>query len=131
MTIDPMTDPMISPTPDALDEDDPLLPDPALVDDAEAPVPPGEILGASFMLPQGLLPTPLARALRVPVNRITDILSGKRRITAQTALLLATYFDTTPEFWLRLQMEYDLRCARRRGRIRTHLQAIQSARRLR
>jgi len=102
--------------------------DPALVDDADAPVPPGEILGASFMLPRGLLPTSLARALQVPVNRITDILSGKRRITAQTALLLATYFDTSPEFWLRLQMDYDLRCARRRGRIRTHLQAIQSCR---
>ncbi len=122
---------MTDPTTDALGEDDPLVPDPALVDDAQPPTPPGEILAASFMLPRGLSPTSLARVLQVPVNRITDILSGKRRITAQTALLLATYLDTSPEFWLRLQMEYDLRWARRRGRIRTHLQAIQSARRLR
>ena len=139
---------MTDPSSDPFIPEDPFLPDPtesryidgfssgdqrdpAIVDDSEPAIHPGQILGASFMLPRGLLPTRLARALRVPVNRITDILTGKRRITAQTALLLAVYFETSPEFWLRLQMEYDLRCARRRGHVRTHLQAIQSARRFR
>lgn len=64
------------------------------------------------MVPRLMSATSLARALGVPVNRITDILGGKRRITARTALLFAEYFQNSPEFWLRLQMDADLREAR-------------------
>jgi len=104
---------------------------PGLMDDAVPPIVPGEVLGSEFMVPQGVLPTDLARGVGVPVNRITDILSGKRRITAQTALLLATYFQTSAEFWARLQMEYDLRDARRSQWARTHLMKIKAPSRLR
>jgi antitoxin HigA-1 len=56
----------------------------------------------------------LARNLNVPTNRITQILNGKRAITGDTALRLAHYFGTTPEFWLNLQSLYDLRMARQK-----------------
>lgn len=105
--------------------------DPRLVDDAVPPIVPGEVLGAQFMSPKGVLPTDLARGLGVPVNRVTDILSGKRRITAQTALLFATYFRTSAEFWAQLQMEYDLREARRSQWARTHLMRIKAPSHLR
>lgn len=93
---------------------------PRLTDDAESPIPPGQVLGSEFMVPRMMSASLLARALGVPVNRITDILGGKRRITARTALLLAEYFHTSPEFWLRLQMDADLRQARRDRCKRSH-----------
>jgi len=98
--------------------------DPRLVDDAVPPLAPGEVLGSEFMRPRGISPTELAREVGVPVNRVTDILSGKRRITARTALLLSAYFRTSAEFWVNLQTEYDLRDARRSHWARTHLQRI-------
>ena len=52
-----------------------------------------------------------AREIKVPVNRVTSILNGQRSITADTALRLAQFFGTTPEFWLNLQTAYDLKCA--------------------
>lgn len=55
----------------------------------------------------------LARDIRVPVARINDIVHGRRTITADTALRLGAYFDTTPEFWLSLQVQHDLDLARR------------------
>ncbi|MEX0371835.1 HigA family addiction module antitoxin [Spiribacter roseus] len=96
-------------------------------DDWEAPMPPGDVLGHEFMIARGLKPATLARALRVPVNRITDILAGKRRITAPTALLLADYFETSPDFWLRLQMDYDLRLARRNRRQHSAFKAMMNS----
>lgn len=57
----------------------------------------------------------LARNLNVPTNRVTQILNGQRAITGDTALRLAHYFGTTPEFWLNLQSLYDLRVARRKS----------------
>lgn len=57
----------------------------------------------------------LARNLDVPTNRVTQILNGQRAITGDTALRLAHYFGTTPEFWLNLQSLYDLRVARRKS----------------
>lgn len=60
------------------------------------------------MEPLDLSANALARALNVPANRITAILNGNRRITADTALRLARYFGTTPQFWLNLQEHYDL-----------------------
>jgi addiction module HigA family antidote len=73
-----------------------------------APIHPGYILETEFLDELGLSAYALAKALRVPVNRITGIIKGERAITADTALRLARYFDTTPEFWLNLQTHYDL-----------------------
>ncbi len=57
----------------------------------------------------------LARKLKVPTNRITEILNGRRAITADTALRLAHYFGTSPEFWLNLQKIYELRVAEKKA----------------
>jgi len=101
-------------------------PDPRTINEFEPPIPPGEVLGHEFMVRVNIGPTALARAMHVPVNRITDILAGKRRITARTALLLATHFETSPEFWMRLQMDYDLRLARRDRFRRSQLQTMRN-----
>jgi antitoxin HigA-1 len=77
-----------------------------------APVPPGEVLGVEFMEPMGLSARALARDMHVPPNRITGILNGERAITAETAILLAKCFGTTPEFWMNLQVAHDLEMAR-------------------
>jgi addiction module HigA family antidote len=73
-----------------------------------ATVHPGEILQKEFLEPMGLSQNRLALALRVPARRINEILLKKRRITADTALRLARYFQMSPQFWLGLQMDYDL-----------------------
>jgi addiction module HigA family antidote len=69
---------------------------------------PGEILSEEFMKPLGLSGNALARELKVPANRITDIVRGRRDISADTALRLARYFGTTPQFWLNAQTAYAL-----------------------
>ncbi|NKQ36302.1 MAG: HigA family addiction module antidote protein [Chloroflexi bacterium] len=76
--------------------------------DKLAPVHPGEILLEEFLKPMGLSQNQLALAIRVPARRINEIVHGKRRVTADTALRLARYFDMSPQFWLGLQMDYDL-----------------------
>lgn len=73
-----------------------------------APVHPGEVLLEEFLKPFGLSQNPLALKIGVPPRRINEIVLGKRRIAAETALRLARYFDTTPQFWLALQADYDL-----------------------
>jgi antitoxin HigA-1 len=78
-----------------------------------APIHPGEILKAEFLDELGLTAYALAKAIRVPPNRVTGIVNGERAITADTALRLARYFGTTPEFWLNLQTHYDLKIAQR------------------
>jgi len=78
-----------------------------------APIHPGEILRVEFLDELNLSAYALAKALRVPANRITGIINGERAVTADTALRLAQYFDTTPEFWLNLQTHYDLTVTRR------------------
>jgi addiction module HigA family antidote len=75
------------------------------------PVAPGEILLEEFMRPLGLTTRGLAAALRVPPNRISDIVRGRRAITAGTALRLARYFGTSPQLWLSLQTNFELRRA--------------------
>lgn len=75
------------------------------------PLHPGEMLREEFMKPLGLSANALAIALRVPVTRISEIVRERRGITADTALRLARYFNMTPEFWMRLQMDYDLESA--------------------
>ena len=82
-------------------------------DDLMPPVTPGEILREEFMRPLGLSANALAKALHVPPNRITAILKGTRSITADTALRLARYFNTTPQSWLNLQKNYELEVAKR------------------
>ena len=77
------------------------------------PVHPGEILREDLMAPLGLSINRLARDLRVPVTRMSEIVNGRRSITADTALRLARYFSTTPEFWVNLQSAYDLDVATR------------------
>jgi antitoxin HigA-1 len=77
------------------------------------PIHPGEILTEEFMKPLGISINRLSRDLHVPPNRTHGIVHGTRAITADTALRLGTYFDVTPETWLSLQTEYDLRVARR------------------
>lgn len=74
---------------------------------------PGEILLEEFMNPMEISQNRLSRDINVPVGRINDIVHGRRSITANTALRLAKFFGTTPEFWMGLQAEYDLRWARR------------------
>ena len=74
---------------------------------------PGEILWKEFMEPLGLSQNKLARDIDVPVTRISDIIHGRRGITADSALRLAVYFRTTPEFWLNLQTRYELKVSRR------------------
>jgi addiction module HigA family antidote len=75
------------------------------------PIHPGEILLEEFLKPLGITQNALARALRVPPDRINAIVQGKRSITADTALRLAHAFGTTPQFWLNLQAHYDLEIA--------------------
>ena len=69
---------------------------------------PGEILQEEFLNPLGMTANALATALRVPANRIGAILRGERAVTADTALRLARYFETSAEFWLNLQTMHDL-----------------------
>ncbi|MGH7949983.1 MAG: HigA family addiction module antitoxin [Candidatus Binataceae bacterium] len=76
-----------------------------------APIHPGTLLREDFMEPLGLSMNRLALDLRVPVTRVADIVNGRRAITIDTALILARYFETTPQFWLNLQRDYELEVA--------------------
>jgi addiction module HigA family antidote len=76
-----------------------------------AAISPGEVLMEEFLTPMGLSQNRLALDIRVPARRINEIVQGKRRITPDTALRLARYFDMSPQFWLGLQMDYDLDAA--------------------
>jgi antitoxin HigA-1 len=75
------------------------------------PVHPGEILREDYLLPLDMSVNALAKALRVPASRMNDVVLERRGITADTAMRLARYFDTTAQFWMGLQAEYDLRVA--------------------
>ncbi len=77
-------------------------------EDKLTPIHPGEVLLEEFLKPMGLSQNQLALAIRVPARRINEIVQGKRRITPDTALRLARFFNMSPQFWLGLQMEYDL-----------------------
>jgi len=76
--------------------------------DKLAPVHPGEVLLEEFLKPLGLSQNRPALDIRTPARRINEIVLGKRRVSPDTALRLARYFDTSPHFWLGLQMDYDL-----------------------
>jgi len=77
------------------------------------PIHPGEVLLEDLMKPLEISINRLARDLRVPVTRISEIVNCRRGISADTALRLARYFGSTPEFWVNLQTAYDLEVARR------------------
>ncbi|MFH0789387.1 MAG: HigA family addiction module antitoxin [Pseudomonadota bacterium] len=77
------------------------------------PITPGEILREDFMEPSKLSINQLARNIGVPANRISEIVNGKRAITADTALRLQRFFGVEAQFWLNLQSEFDLRIAKR------------------
>ncbi|MBI1821650.1 MAG: HigA family addiction module antidote protein [Nitrospirae bacterium] len=77
------------------------------------PIPPGEILFEDFMKPLGISMNQLARDIDVPPGRISEIIHAKRAITADTALRLGKYFGISPEIWLNLQADYDMRMAQR------------------
>jgi addiction module HigA family antidote len=78
------------------------------------PIYPGEILREDFLEPLGISINKLSRDLSVPPNRISEIVNGKRSITADTALRLQRYFGIEAQFWLNLQTEYDLRIMKRK-----------------
>jgi len=81
------------------------------------PVHPGEVLREDFMKPLGLTVNRLALELHVPATRIGEIVHERRRISAETALRLARYFNTNAEFWPNLQNFFDLEVTRRSGKI--------------
>lgn len=76
------------------------------------PTHPGEVLSEEFLKPLGITQVALADHLSVPVQRINELVRGKRGVTPETAWLLAGAFDTTPEFWLNLQTNHDLALTR-------------------
>ena len=75
---------------------------------ALGPLHPGEVLLEEYLKPMGISQNKLALSMRVPAQRISEIINYKRAITADTAIRLAKVIGTTPEFWLSLQMDYDL-----------------------
>ena len=93
------------------------------------PIHPGEILREKFLKPLHLSTNRLALDIHVPVTRITEILHGRRAITTDTALRLGRYFRTTAQFWLNLQIRYDLEIARDReqSKIEREVQPAKSA----
>jgi antitoxin HigA-1 len=88
------------------------------------PVHPGEVLREEFLKPLGLSMNALALDLHVPTTRITEVVRERRAITPDTALRLARYFNTTPEFWMNLQVTFDLETARHReqGKVNRQVQ---------
>jgi len=81
------------------------------------PTHPGEILREEFLVPLGQTQVALAEHLGVPVQRINELVRGKRGVTPETAWLLAQALNTSPEFWLNLQSAYDLAVSRPRQRV--------------
>lgn len=69
---------------------------------------PGEVLAEEFLIPLEITAYKLAKDISIPQTRISEIIKGKRRITADTALRLSLYFGNSPKFWLGLQDDYDL-----------------------
>ena len=78
------------------------------------PITPGEILLEEFMKPLNITQAQLAKDINVPPNRISQIINAKREITADTALRLGRYFGIEPEFWLNLQVRYNMKMALRK-----------------
>jgi len=88
-------------------------------------VTPGEILNEEFLTPMGITAYRLSQDTGMPATRVSQILKGRRRITADTALRLARYFGNSAEFWLGIQDEYDLR--EEQERLKPELEKIPKA----
>lgn len=85
---------------------------------------PGEILREEYLIPLGITQATLAKDLEIPYQRINEILNKKRGITPSTALRLASYFKTTPDFWMNLQMRLDMYHAmKKEGKLLDRIQA--------
>ena len=78
------------------------------------PISPGDVLLEEFLKPMEIFQAQLARDINVPPNRINQIINGKREITADTALRLGRYFNIEPEFWLNLQMRFNMKIAQQK-----------------
>ena len=76
------------------------------------PIHPGEIIKEEYLEPLSMSVNALAVALRVPASRINDVVRQKRGVSIDTAIRLARYFNTTAQFWMNLQISYDLKIAR-------------------
>src|SRR5690348_4531144 len=83
-----------------------------MAENASAPVTPGEMLKEECLAEYGLSQSQLAKAIGISPNRIAEIINNRRRITADTALRLSLYFGNSPEFWMNLQTNHDLKMAR-------------------
>ncbi len=79
------------------------------MDNKLSPITPGDVLMEEFLKPMHISQTQLANDINVPPNRISQIIHGKREITADTALRLGRYFKIEPEFWLNLQVRYNMK----------------------
>lgn len=79
-----------------------------------APTHPGEMLLEEFLTPMGITQRELANAIHVPYQRLNEIVNGRRGMTPSTALRLARFFGTTPDFWMSLQLRWDLFEAQRK-----------------
>ncbi len=79
------------------------------------PITPGDILLEEFLEPMGISQAQLAKNLNVPPNRVNQIVNGKREITADTALRLGQYFGIEPEFWLNLQLRFNVKIAKEKS----------------
>ena len=92
-----------------------------------SPITPGDVLLEEFLRPMKITQNQLAKDINVPANRVSQIIHGKREITADTALRLGKYFGIEPEFWLNLQVRYNMKIARSKvgkkieQEVRTHL----------
>lgn len=93
-----------------------------------APIHPGEVLLEDFLGPLEITHHHLAISINVPPRRINEIVHGRRRITADTALRMARYFGTTDRFWINLQVRYDLEVEKDRlGGVLDQIRPLQSA----
>jgi len=79
-----------------------------LLPENRIPTHPGEVLLEEFLVPMGISQVSLAKHLGIPVQRVNEVVRGRRGVSPETAWLLAQAFGTTPEFWMNLQMAYDL-----------------------
>jgi addiction module HigA family antidote len=92
------------------------------------PIHPGEIIKEEYLKPLGMSVNALALALRVPAPRINDVVRQKRGVSVDTALRLARYFNTTAQFWMNLQISYDLKIARQNmAKIEAEIIPLQTA----
>ena len=93
------------------------------MDDKLENIHPGEVLQEDFLIPMGISAYRLSKELHIPQTRISQIIKGNRRITADTALRLSAFFGTSPQFWLGLQDDYDIE--EEENRLRQELKTIQ------